>query len=312
MNATRILASKQYSEIDYQYKKHARAWVLETSRGMKVRIPPSPTSSLGITSRYLVLQVRVKPEQTFTFTIQLRDDRGNTFNCAYTTIKTKASDRPTSSSHTSALINLDIPAHIWVAAFFDLQEIANRHWRPGAFQALHSLEIAHCATVNKIYAQDSPPVFDDQRRVKIPKGCEFPPGLEFQTVVFPTIEDGESNASAFAAPAAVTASVSAKRSVKTVPARRIGPRPVPKEDGRTARPAGAPKRAAKAKEVAPPPRAEEEDSLSDNGAFDGRPPSANDEKQQGPPGDELELVYLPRLNCYYCPGNEQYYQLDGQ
>jgi hypothetical protein len=75
-----------------------------------------------------------------------------------------------------------------VSAFFDLQDIANQHWRPGAFQSLHSIEIAHSGTINKIYAQDSPPAFADHDRLIIPKGYEFPSGLEFQTVVFPKIE----------------------------------------------------------------------------------------------------------------------------
>jgi hypothetical protein len=89
----------------------------------------------------------------------------------------------------SALLNLDAPANTWVLAIFDLQQMANQHWRPGAFQTLESIEITPICTVGKILAQDAPPIFDgDGRPSNIPKDFAFPPGITFATVIFPRPE----------------------------------------------------------------------------------------------------------------------------
>ena len=63
---------------------------------------------------------------------------------------------------------------------------------------------------------------------------------------------------------------------------------------------------------------EEEDDDSDE-AFSGAPPSQLDLpeldfKRRLPENEEeeLELVYIEVLNCYYCPNNQQYYQIDSE
>jgi hypothetical protein len=70
-------------------------------------------------------------------------------------------------------------------------------------------------------------------------------------------------------------------------------------------------------EVEVPAQLEEEDDLLIDGAFDGSPPivDGGELPTRADPEDtdeELELVYVQRLGCYYCPGNQQYYQLDEQ
>lgn len=63
---------------------------------------------------------------------------------------------------------------------------------------------------------------------------------------------------------------------------------------------------------------DEEEDDSDE-AFSGAPPSQLDLpeldfKRRLPENEEeeLELVYIEVLNCYYCPNNQQYYQIDSE
>ncbi|OHS99467.1 hypothetical protein TRFO_08413 [Tritrichomonas foetus] len=61
---------------------------------------------------------------------------------------------------------------------------------------------------------------------------------------------------------------------------------------------------------------EEEETDDENGAFMGSAPRINradiDVKNGLPENEEeeLELVFIEALNCYYCPNNQQYYQID--
>lgn len=194
LSVTSVLRKGQYPTIKYTYSQDDHTCVCKLeggSRRQSVKLPPPPQPSLGLNSRFLVLQVRFKTGDRFTLTIRLRDDT-TSFNFAYSTgLRRPTSDRP-SSSQMSALLNLDIPANIWVLAIFDLQLMANQHWRPGAFQTLESIEITPICTIGKIFVQDAPPILDDDGRPStIHKDYAFPPGITFATVIFPVSEADE-------------------------------------------------------------------------------------------------------------------------
>ena len=68
----------------------------------------------------------------------------------------------------------------------------------------------------------------------------------------------------------------------------------------------------RAAEAAPP---DEEESESDDafGSVSHSSPRLPIEIRSGLPvmeEEELELIYIESLGCYYCPSNQQYYQLD--
>jgi hypothetical protein len=387
LSVTSVLRKGQYPTIKYSYSHddHTSVCKLEGgSRRQSVKLPPPPHSSLALNSRFLAMQVRFKAGDRFTLTIRLRDDM-TSFNFAYSTgLRRPTADRP-SSSQMSALLNLDVPVNTWVLALFDLQLMANQHWRPGAFQTLESIEITPICTIGKIFAQDAPPILDDDGRwSNIPKDFAFPPGITFATVMLPRPESDDlrplpkppTAKGSTKPPTAISHKSDAdepRPAVKTTtivfpqgdvadpkpPAALKRPRPVvfrksdgddgnakqmavgiaedgekkPKVVRKSALPrqppskGAAPKKkpqtanAKKEPKTALPPRPnadtgpqEPEEDFSDDGAFDGVPPSVEEMKTnvEAEPAEEeeLELVYIQPLDLYYCPGNQMYYQVD--
>jgi hypothetical protein len=349
VSVSSILRKGQYPTIKYTYSHddHTSVFKLEGgSRRQSVKLPPPPQSSLGLNSRFLALQVRFKAGDRFTLTIRLRDDK-TSFNFAYSTgLRRPTLDRP-SSSQMSALLNLDVPANTWVLALFDLQLMANQHWRPGAFQTLESIEITPICTIGKIFAQDAPPIIEG-RLSNIPKDFTFPPGITFATVMFPRAEpedprppptvvsrksDAEESRQAVktiycpqgggaeakpkrprAAAKQMTVVVAQDGEKKPKVVRKSAlPRPPPPSRGAAQKKKPHTANAKKEPKVALPPQEPEED-FSDDGAFDGVPPSLEEIKTnvEAEPAEEeeLELVYIQPLDLYYCPGNQMYYQVD--
>jgi hypothetical protein len=301
----RTIASSRYT-----YSKEDRAYVCKIegprSKSSVVKIPPPNSGkSLSISCRYLFLQVRRRSSDDFTFTITLRDDPGNHFNFAFSTI-TRKSERP-SSSQTSALVHLDIPKNIWVTVVFDLQQVAEQFWRPAAFHQLDSIEVAPSCTLSRIFAQDAPPSYAPNGQLVLPRQYSFPSGIPSASVFVPTITaDPEPPARAQTSPPpppTAGSGMSVQKKPRTQEKRFSKPERVPQ-----------PLEVTPTRAKAVPKKAIEEDDESD-GAFDGVAPSSPVEILSGLPDneeDELELVYVEKLGCYYCPGNQQYYQIDDQ
>jgi hypothetical protein len=325
--ATDIFSRKAFSS-RYTYSKEDRASVckIEGSRANSaVKISASSTA------RYLVLQVRRRAVEDFTFTITLRDDRGNRFNFAFSTV-TRKSDRQT-SSQTSALVQLEIPRNVWVTVVFDLQQVAEQFWRTGAFHQLDGIEISPVCTVARIFAQDCPPTYDGFRRLALPKLFAFPAGIESETVQIPALSAvpepdtqskiepskppmtaesrGSRKSGAFFKPRA-----NEKRGTTAAPSCHsvVIPASAAPSCHSVVIPAKAKPAAVAVAKTAP----KDDDDISDDGAFDGVAPSGNltqldvFQNSAGNEENELELVRIESLGCYYCPGNQQYYQLDDQ
>jgi hypothetical protein len=332
-----ILKAHQYADIEYSPNKEFRGSFYQSGKG-NVRIPPAPNSVLGHAQRYLVLQVHLRAPHPFMFTIRVRDDRGNIWTFAYSTEKTKSPDRP-SSAQFSRMLSFDIPLKTWAIVYFDLEELVREYCAPGTFQNLQTIEMKKFATIGKIFAVDSPP-----GRELPPELC-LPPGIESQTVLFPrgevmrspdptppgspircssprglvlpSLSPPRQAASPKGSPTTPTRNHLAKRPSEgetlpppgTVIGEPIVVQPFARKTESRRRPQARRGRVAalpasqRPRPAAPEPR--EEEDISDEDFFAGEAPTFDPGNE-----DDLDLVFIQALNCYYCPANQQYYDID--
>ena len=308
-----ILPRKDQYKYEYSKDDKMSVYRVKGDRTKSVRI-----QSLKISARFLVLEVKTTSD--FSVILILSDSSGNHFNISYSTAARRNPDRP-GSSQTSALLSLPIPKDHWVAIFFDLKTIADQNWRPGAFKTLECIEISPTCVLSKVFAKDDPPVRGPDKEYVLPKGYSFPTVLKYTTVCVPEPEPSaetpqrksripvkrisKSNSSASGArltqsgtkiPVSAPESKS-RKSLKSAPPREPEPEPEPEPTPETF-------------------EEEDEEEDSDDSAFDGAPPEPEPPEiqieTQLPDGEEeeLELVHLEALGCYYCPSNQKYYQLD--
>jgi hypothetical protein len=297
MRAATELFGRTSAPSRFAYSKEDRASVckIEGSRAKSTVKIQSSTASASY--RYLFMQIRHRSVEDFTITITLRDDRRNRFNFAFSTV-TRKSDRPT-SSQTSALVHFDIPNGVWVTVIFDLQQVGDNYWRPAAFHQLDSIEIAPVCTLARVFSQDSPPALGNDGRLIIPKPYAYPSGMDHVTVLIPVSEPD-------------TDLPERVETAKPPPLSK--PNPKPRTTQKKLSNGVKPPNVLSQKSL---PIVEEDDP-SDDGAFGGVapsisiPPVPNVSRLPDNDEDELELVYIESLGCYYCPSNQQYYQIDDQ
>ena len=148
----KLCGQNTYKVYSYFYSKEDKSSIFRItgSRKQSFRLPILNSTSLQITARYLIIQIRLNNEDSPTITLTIGDDAGNHFNFAFSTVLRK--ERPFSSSQTSALINLNLQKNIWINVCFDLQEISSIYWPNGTFQVLDSIEISPTCSVRYIYA----------------------------------------------------------------------------------------------------------------------------------------------------------------
>ena len=312
-----ILPRKDQYKYEYSKDDKMSVYRVKGDRTKTVRL-----QSLKISSRYLVLEVKTTSD--FSVILILSDSAGNRFNISYSTAARRNPERP-GSSQTSALLCLPIPKDCWVAVFFDLKVIADRHWRPGAYHALEGVEISPTCVLSKVFAKDDPPVRGEDKEYTLPKGYCFPTVIRYTTLCVPEPEptaETPARKSRIPVKRVGTTKTStsgtrvnqsgtrlpvsapegkARRSVKSAPAREPEPEPEPEPE----------------EPEEPEPVEEDEEDDSDDSAFDGEPPAPEEpqveiEELPGDEEEELELVHLEALGCYYCPSNQKYYQLNTQ
>ena len=176
------ISNKDNKSYKYTYNRDFKCNVykVEGQRKNNFRMPADGKSSLAITARYLVIQLRLVSSANATITIQLGDDSGNHFNFAFSTLSCK---RP-SSSQMCALINLPLQKERWLNICFDLQQIAANYWPSGSFQTLDSIEISPVCYVRDMYATNNP-LSSEGNGTDLPKLYTYPAGIGSTNVLVP-------------------------------------------------------------------------------------------------------------------------------
>jgi len=312
----------------YSFNKEDKCSIyrVEGIRKQSFRLPPPPATSLQITARYLVIQIRLAMEDTPTITITLGDDSGNHFNFAFSTVIRKV--RP-SSSQMCALISLTLPKNLWMNVCFDLQEIAATYWPSGSFIVLDSIEVSPTCSIRNIYATTDP-LDPSANGTDLPKGYEFPSSLASRNLLVPEkllLSDARSSKKS-KIPMRVSSSF--PRASGTL-APDQPPKPSTVSQPKPSRIPQANINMSVDSNIIPTPTelkepptyepvypSNDEEEESDDDAFNGIAPSIPtdinllDIKSELPQDEEeeLELIYIDSIGCYYCPSNQQYYQLD--
>lgn len=293
----------------YAYDPDARHSIYKVEGSLRDRKCVSLTS-LGKTMRYLVIQVKAEAGKNFTITIRIGDDKRNHFNVAFTT-HPQRSDRPSSSS-TSALLPLDIPRDKWMVIYFDLRLIAAQRWGSYSFHFLDGLEISPTCQISKIFVQENAPVRGPDNEFMMPaKELEFPNGLDFSTMMIPSPEPPVAHITPERKSGIPTRVSTSKTPSSSGSVRRSGPM-----THKTPATAYGFKPSSKSNRKPKIVQQEVEEDSDDDCAFDGTVPSSGHsdiEINRSLPQneeEELELVYIEEMGCYYCPSNQQYYTLD--
>jgi hypothetical protein len=240
------------------------------------RLPRNLTDSLDIALRHLIVQVFYRSSDPVNINLYLRMATQDIFKFCFTTQERK---NPTHSSKTSTQIHLGtVPRDIWVNLCFDLESVAAKYWSDSVFEALQQLEIPSSCLIRWIYAS-AVTLRSDLSGQDLPAGMRLTGGIESVTVNIP-------------------------EQPLAVPLRNPPRSPAPKPNRPKLKLAGRPKKAQ------PPNDAYEDDSEPD--AFEGESPSKSALHSPAVHSEEedLELVYIEPLGCYYCPSNQQYYQMD--
>lgn len=312
----KILGYKVKPDIKYEYSKEDKFYVRNVDGPRAKSSIQLPLGSPEITMRYLALQVKVKPNKDFTITMKIRDDKNNHFNIAFTTVVRTNPERP-SSSQTSALLNLNLPKGEWVTVYFDLELLSKQLWVSGTYHYLDSIEIAPTCTIRWVFAQDHPLLRNDDGEIVMPKGFEYQVGMVTQTILVPEVNREQAvrkskiptRTSSTSKPKTASTAHSASSNVLQVRKSTVSTGAL--KSVKTPNPPEVP---IKVEDNNTEEEEEEEEDMTD--AFGGAPPKIDDVSDivinQGVPEgeeEELELVYIEALGCYYCPSLQKYYQI---
>jgi hypothetical protein len=269
------------TDASFTYKDSAIARTLShtiTSSSSKLfRLPRVLTDSLDITLPYLIIQVFYRSSDPVNITLYLRMTTNEVFKFCFTTQERKNPHL----SRTSTQVLLDsVPHDIWVNLCFDLEFVAAKYWLDSVFESLQQLEIPSPCLIRWIYAS-AVPLRPELAGQDLPRSMRLKGGIESVTMLI-------SERPLPPLPLPCKRSSASKTRAQRV---RGGTVDSPKA-GRQQR------------------KREDEDWEID--AFGGGLPAEGEEQQPLVQADEedFELVYIEPLGCYYCPSNQQYYEMD--
>lgn len=284
--------------IVYKRDNHARTTAYNISGATaRFKYPEKMSDSLDVTMRYLVIQVFHKAGDHVNINLNIKNTSNIMMKFMFSTDERK---NELKSPRQSVHIPLEkIPGDEWVNICFDLEYIMAKYWAGSQFECLQSIEIVPPCLIGWIFAIPLAIKPSNQGR-DVPKKFRFIGNIEQKTVLFAE-KPRKSRIPQLSQSSHKKSSVS------------------PVEKGR----AGTAATPTTTKQPRMAPATFEDDFLddseedSDDGdAFMGGPPSVNRDDlnvQSGLPNneeEELELVYIEALKCYYCPNNQQYYQIE--
>ncbi|KAH0794077.1 class I SAM-dependent methyltransferase [Histomonas meleagridis] len=306
----KVQKSDEIFSSDLQDGKWEVEMTINSSKSLRL---PTNQSTLGIAFRYIAFQVYVNSGCDFTITMTIRDDKANRFNFAYSTARRKNQERP-SSSQTCALLNLEMKRNHWYTLYFDLELLSQQYWISGTYHILDSVEVSPKCKIRWIYAVDN--FLNSHNQITLPNGLDvdFPNGIDSFNLVLP--QNIEASLPPIDNPLRKSRIPTRSSTAKS----RSSKYPTSVKSESRSKSALTSKKNLKPNTFANVSKPEtstfdahEEEEDSDCSAFDGVAPKSDIQINYGIPEneeDELELVYIEVLGCYYCPSNQQYYQLD--
>jgi Holliday junction resolvase-like predicted endonuclease len=278
----KILGPRVDPAFVYQDVTTARttAYSISGTNAKFFRYPVKMSDPLKIGLRYLVIQIFHRASDTICLSLNIKTMNHETVKFTFSTIERKKQSR---AMRMQAKIQIErIESDIWVNLCFDMVSIVRKYWAGGAFECLQSIEIAPTCLIRWIFATATQ-LNPDQAGEDLPRSIQFVGGIPSSTVL---ISESSAVSSVPHAKVRLPARppVSGGKSIDNQPLSSENPFEVrgygtrrPSDVGRT----------------------DKETAFS--ASVSGNP--GNEE-------EELELVMIDALNCYYCPSNQRYYQID--
>ena len=295
-----VPTTKNGCSLKYEYLTNARTTAFNICGGKSFRYPENIADQLGIQMKYFVLQIFHKANDPVTFTLTILNTKNTVMKFSLSTLVRKHQQLITSKPTTRAIkVHIPtIPHDEWVNLCVDLEYIVMKNAPGDSFDSLLSFEIFPTCLIRNVFASPNPlrPEVNGQ---DLPNKFKYT-GLKSTTIL-------------------IAENAPKSNSKSRIPLRSQGAKVKPK----IAPP--KPKRPKTVIETEKEPIEDdfdegalydEEDTDDENGAFMGSPPKINKTDlniQNSLPEneeEELELVFIEALNCYYCPNNQQYYQID--
>jgi len=166
---------------------------------------------------------------------------------------------------------IEIPPNKWVNICFDLDFVVSKNWPDNSFSSLTHIEVTPSCLLRWMFSSTIP-LKQESCGKDLPSFAGFN-GLDSQTILL---------------------SEKVTSRISKIPVRKKTP--------------NTPTRSRPSKPI-PIIIPEEEDSL-DEKVFSSEPPSPIKPDIQMTEEEELELVFIDAIGCYYCPSNQQYYHIE--
>ena len=314
----KILGPNLIKEVKYESLAGTQAYTI-SSKNARFRYPFSISESLKMTHKFIVFQIYKRIGENVNISLNIKNDMDETLKIQFMT-----GSRNPRASQTMIADQLELQDNTWTNICFDLEFIVSKYFEGNTYKNLQSFEIMPTIHIRWVFAIPNPLLEENN-------GSDLPEITKFNGLNSKTILIGEKREQ------------TPRERVSRIPVRRKTPTSVsgarnshithsastPDDQtfSRQQRDPGPsitgfrPKRKVQAspavKKIAKPKPQNDfdsEESEDDDDAFSSAPSKIMSNSQnlndQDDGEEELELIYIDALQCYYCPSNQQYYQVD--
>lgn len=301
----KILGPNLSKEVKYESFAGTQAYTI-TAKNARFRYPFSISDSLKFSNKFLVFQVYKRIGENVNITLNMKSDTEELLKVQFL-----SSTRNTRASQTLIADSLDIPDNTWTNICFDLEYIAGKYFSGNVYKSVVSFEIMPTIHIRWVFAV--PYQIHEEN-----SGSDLPESTKFNGLSSKTILIGERREQVTTTPKERVSRIPIRRKI---PATSSGKNRLSNDKETTGKAQTAAQPVARPKKTIKPHTAtakvasqsESEDEEDDDEAFGTRQSKPVVEVQQNDQDsneEELELVYIDALQCYYCPSNQQYYQVD--
>ncbi|EAX96350.1 hypothetical protein TVAG_066470 [Trichomonas vaginalis G3] len=282
----KILGPNLLKDMKYETFAGTASYTIST-KVTRFKYPNSLTDSLKISNKFIVFQIYKRIGENVCIVLNMKNDNDDTLKVQFAG-QTKSVR--TSQSITSDII--DVPDNTWTNVCFDLEYIMSKYFDNNVFKSLVSFEIIPTCHIRNVFSIPFQLLPENN-------GNDLPDAVKYNGLSSVTILVGERREQ-----------TSQKERTSRIPIRRKIP--ATPQYNRAQHTVEDTKPAAFTKKIEDDSEEEEETESSD--AFGSSPSKQLFQTPNTPDIDdseeEMELIYLEALGCYYCPSNQQYYQVD--
>lgn len=288
----------------FEHIANARTTAYKISRGNNFIYSDHSSEPLNLQMRYFVVQIFHKAGDPVTINLTMKTAKES----EETIFSFSTSNRATQQRSSSNMVNVKlatVPPDEWVNVCIDLEYTVIKNLPDSAFVSLTNFEINPTCLIRFVFTVPTP-LRPENNGIDLPNKTRFQ-GLKSQTVLYaenvPKTSKPRNPGRSQGLVTKQTKSPLKQKRPKTAASNEKSSSRTPETKFENSLPS-------KNKAF------DDEEEDSDDDAFIGSEPVITNEDinvQNGLPEneeEELELVYVEALKCYYCPNNQQYYQID--